>query len=584
MKTGAVDGCLITTDDFHGSEYVGEYFKTREYLSGFTGSAGTLVVLEKEAGLWTDGRYFLQAEQQLAHSGITLYRSGQPGVPTVEQFLENRMEAGQVLAFDGRCVMAAHALKLKKRLETRGITLRGDMDLPGEIWKSRPVLSCEPAWRLQKRYAGKTTAEKLKEVRAGLKEQGADWFLLAALEDICWLLNVRGNDVECTPVVLSYFLMNSEEAYWFVQRQAVSAALEEMLKKEGVEIKEYEDIFHHVSTLPDHDRLLCDCERISFALWNRIPKQMTVVDNSNPTEYLKAVKNPVEVDNERLAHLRDGVAVTKFIHWVKKEVGKTRITECSAADKIEEFRKQQENYLQPSFHPIMAYGEHGAIVHYGADEGSDAVLCPEGFLLSDTGGHYLEGTTDITRTIALGPLTEEQKELYTTVLRGHIQLSMVRFLKGCTGMSLDGLARAPLWEKGYDYNHGTGHGVGYLLSVHEGPNSFRCRPSARRGSDCVFEEGMITSNEPGVYLKGKFGIRLENMIVCLKDMENGYGSFMRFEPLTLVPFDREAILAGEMTEQELAWLNRYHSRVYEKLAPYLTEEEKIWLQKETAPL
>lgn len=584
MKKRGVDGCLITTDDFHGSEYVGNYFKAREYISGFTGSAGTLVVLMEEAGLWTDGRYFLQAEQQLEHSGITLYRIGEAGVPGIEEFLASAMKAGQTLAFDGRCVMAENAKKIRDRLLPRKIFVRNDLDLPGEIWKNRPAVSCEPAWLLERQYAGMSVKKKLEAIRSCMKKQKADWFLLASLEDICWTLNVRGNDVECTPVVLSYFLMNEKRAYWYVQKRAVTKETEKKLMEDGVEIREYMEIFTDTSRLPSSARLLCDSGKINDALWKQIPETVLLLDNGNPTEHLKAVKNPTEVENERAAHRKDGVAVTKFIYWLKANINKEQITERSAAARLEQYREEQEHYVEPSFHPIMAYGEHGAIVHYAADEETDALLRPEGFLLSDTGGHYLEGTTDITRTIALGPLTEEQKELYTTVLRGHIHLSAARFLKGCTGVSLDGLARTPLWEKGYDYNHGTGHGVGYLLSVHEGPNSFRYRPSSKRGMDCVLEEGMITSNEPGIYLEGKYGIRLENMIVCLKGRENGYGSFLRFEPLTLVPFEREAILPEQMSEQERSLINQYHKMVYDKLSPYLAAEEKEWLREATAPL
>lgn len=583
MEKRGVDGCLIMTDDFHGSEYVGGYFKSREYISGFTGSAGTLVVLKEEAGLWTDGRYFLQARQQLKDSGIVLYPMGEPGVLTVEEFLCEKMKAGQTLAFDGRCVMASYARKIRSALSRQGTDVCGDWDLPGEVWENRPALSCQKVWQLEKKYAGRTVGEKLKDIRSFMKEQKTAWFLSASLEDICWTLNVRGNDVECTPVVLSYLLVGESRVIWYVQRKAVCAQIEKDLEKDGIEIKEYGQVFSDVSRLPAGSSLLCDSGRVNEALWSCIPERVTVVDKKNPTELLKAVKNPVEVENERIAHRKDGVAVTKFIHWVKKKAAGKTVTERSAADRLERYREEQENYVGPSFAPIMAYKEHGAIVHYSAGEQSDASLSGDGFLLSDTGGHYLEGTTDITRTIALGKIGREEKELYTAVLRGHIQLADVRFLKGCTGGNLDVLARAPLWEKGYDYNHGTGHGVGYLLSVHEGPNSFRYRSSAKKGADCVLEEGMITSNEPGVYLEGRFGIRLENLMVCKKDGENDHGNFLRMEPLTMVPFDREAILPEQMTEKELSWLNRYHQKVYDALAPYLSEEEKEWLRKETAP-
>ena len=485
MQEEQVDACLIMSDDFHGSEYVGDYFKSREYISGFTGSAGTLLVMKDTAGLWTDGRYFLQAEAQLSGSGITLYRSGQPGVPSVKEFLRKEMQPGETLCFDGRCVMASAARELREILEPGGVSVRSDLDLAGDIWTDRPAISREPVWILEEQYAGAGVGEKIQEVRRLLRAEKADWFLLAALEDICWLLNIRGNDVACTPVVLSYLMMSQKEVRWYVQKEALTDAVREYLEKSDVQVREYDAIYEDVSLLPAGARLLYDENHVNDALVRRISPEVEAFDGENPTLLLKAVKNPVEVENERAAHVRDGVAVTRFIYWLKKHAGKEPVTELSAAVRLEELREEQEDYIGPSFYPILAYGEHGAIVHYSADEQSDVLLRPEGFLLADTGGHYKEGTTDITRTIALGPLSDEQKEMYTMVLKAHICLADAVFLRGATGMSLDVLARTPLWERGFDYNHGTGHGVGYLLSVHEGPNSFRYRPAASRGNDCV---------------------------------------------------------------------------------------------------
>lgn len=591
MQAERIDAWLIMTDDFHGSEYVGDYFKCREYISGFTGSAGMLLVLKDHAGLWTDGRYFLQAKEQLEGSGITLYRSGQPGVPSLENVLQERLSAGETLGFDGRCVMAGYARRLREQLEEKGITVVSGFDLVGDVWEDRPPLSREPVWILPEEYAGMGAGEKIAEVRRVLKQKKADWFLLASLEDICWLLNVRGNDVECTPVVLSYLLMSQEEVRWYVQTEALSPEVRDYLAQTGICLREYGEIYADVERLPAGSRLLYDENHVNDALISRIPPEVEAEDGENPTLLLKAIKNPVEVSNERAAHIKDGVAVTRFLFWLKKqrkeeETGKwqTPVTELGAAAKLETFRREQDGYLGPSFYPILAYGEHGAIVHYAADEDSDIPLRPEGFLLADTGGHYKEGTTDITRTIALGPLTREQKEMYTLVLKGHIRLADAVFLKGAAGMSLDVLARTPLWERGLDYNHGTGHGVGYLLSVHEGPNSFRYRPAATRGNDCVLEEGMITSDEPGIYLEGRFGIRLENLLVCARKRENTFGVFLGFEPLTMVPFDREAILGEMLSEKERNWLNTYHRKVFETLSPYLEEEERRWLREETAEI
>lgn len=581
MRETGVDACLIPTSDFHGSEYVGDYFKCREYISGFTGSAGTLVVTLDEAGLWTDGRYFLQAAKQLEGSGIMLRKERQPGVPAIEEYLKQTLKRGETLGFDGRCIMQDSSEKLITQLNAQGVAVRTDIDLTGAVWKNRPELSAQPVWPLPVEYAGESSESKIKRVREFLVEKKADYFLLTSLEDIAWLLNMRGNDVESTPVILSYLLLGEKKLTWYVQEKCLSEKIKILLDMQGIKVAPYAQIYADVKELPEDASIYYDKSAVNTALVSSLPEKVKKIEGVNPTFLFKAKKNPVEVENERNAHIKDGVAVTKFIYWLKSQIGKTKITEISAAEQLEQFRNTQEHYVEPSFAPIIAYKEHGAIVHYSATKESDVELKPESFVLADTGGHYLEGTTDITRTIALGSLTQEEKEMYTTVLKGHIQLEMARFLQGCSGQSLDVLARTPLWEKGLDYNHGTGHGVGYLLSVHEGPNSFRYRPSVNGRNDCVFEEGMITSDEPGIYLEGKFGIRLENMIVCQKDMENDYGSFLCFDALTLVPFERSAIIAKELSTKEKEWLNKYHQKVFETIAPYLTEEEAGWLREET---
>ena len=581
MRETGVDACLIPTSDFHGSEYVGDYFKCREYISGFTGSAGTLVVTLDEAGLWTDGRYFLQAAKQLEGSGIMLRKERQPGVPAIEEYLKQTLKKGETLGFDGRCIMQDSAEKLITQLNAQGVAVRTDIDLTGAVWKNRPELSAQPVWPLPVEYAGESSESKIKRVREFLVEKKADYFLLTSLEDIAWLLNMRGNDVESTPVILSYLLLGEKKLTWYVQEKCLSEKIKILLDMQGIKAAPYAQIYEDVKKLPEDASIYYDKSAVNTALVSSLPEKVKKIEGVNPTFLFKAKKNPVEVENERNAHIKDGVAVTKFIYWLKSQIGKTKITEISAAEQLEQFRNTQEHYVEPSFAPIIAYKEHGAIVHYSATKESDVELKPESFVLADTGGHYLEGTPDITRTIALGSLTQEEKEMYTTVLKGHIQLEMARFLQGCSGQSLDVLARTPLWEKGLDYNHGTGHGVGYLLSVHEGPNSFRYRPSVNGRNDCVFEEGMITSDEPGIYLEGKFGIRLENMIVCQKDMENDYGSFLCFDALTLVPFERSAIIAEELSTKEKEWLNKYHQKVFETIAPYLTEEEAGWLREET---
>ena len=579
MEKRGITVYVVPTADFHESEYVGDHFKARKFITGFTGSAGTAVITLDEAGLWTDGRYFVQAENQLKDSTVTLYRMGEEGVPTVDEFVKDRLKEGGCLGFDGRVVNGTWGGRLEKIAAEKNVSMHVTEDLIDLIWEDRPALSKQPLFILEEKYSGKSTADKIGDLRKAMKENGADVHILTSLYDIAWLLNMRGNDVESTPVILSYLLLGQQEIIWYVQEECLSEKIKILLEMQGIKNAPYAQIYEDVKKLPEEASVYYDKAAVNTALVSALPEKVKKIEGVNPTLLFKAKKNPVEVENERKAHIKDGVAVTKFIYWLKKNVGKQKVTERTAAAKLEEFRMAQENYIEPSFAPIIAYKEHGAIVHYSATKESDAEIQPESFVLADTGGHYLEGTTDITRTIALGTLTQEEKEMYTTVLKGHIQLETARFLQGCSGQSLDILARTPLWEKGLDYNHGTGHGVGYLLSVHEGPNSFRYRPSVNGRNDCILEEGMITSDEPGIYLEGKFGIRLENMIVCQKDVENEYGSFLCFDSLTLVPFDLSAIILEELSTKERRWLEQYHKKVFETIAPYLTEEETEWLKE-----
>ena len=583
MKKNGIDVYLIPTSDFHGSEYVGDYFKCREYISGFTGSAGTLVVSGQDACLWTDGRYFLQAGTQLKDSGIRLMKMGEPGVPTLSAYLQRVLGPGMVLGYDGRCIMELQAKLFRQIVLNRKASIRSDLDLAGKVWSQRPPMSMEPPWILDPAYAGKTRKEKIREIRELLQEKKADVLLMASLCDICWLLNVRGNDVACTPVVLSYLTLTADQVVWYVQ-DCVSMPIRQDLAGDGVILRPYEKIFEDLEDLAGGTRVYYDPRMSSDALVSSIPDSCVKIEGDNPTLLKKAVKNPVEVENERKAHIKDGVALTRFIYWLKKNAGKKTITEISAGEKVRVLREDQGHFVEDSFEPIIAYGQHGAIVHYSAVPETDIPLEAEGFVLADTGGHYLEGTTDVTRTISLGPLTSEEKKAYTLVLRGHVDLAASRFLYGCTGQSLDSLARTPLWDHQYDYNHGTGHGVGYLLSVHEDPNGFRYRSSPNGQNQCVLEEGMITSDEPGLYLEGKFGVRIENLIVCKKDHTNGFGRFLCFETLTMAPYDRDAILVDMLSEKEIDWIDRYHETVYQKIGPLLSEEERAWLREETRPL
>lgn len=580
MKEKKIDAYLVPTDDFHGSEYVGDYFKCRKYITGFTGSAGTAIITQDMAGLWTDGRYFIQAADQLRDTTIELFKSGEPGVPTVHQFLNDKLQEGMCLGFDGRTVSAREAEELQELLQEKHITFSVNDDLIGEIWEDRPVLSCEPVMELDIRWTGKSRADKIAEIREQMKAKEADTFILTSLDDIAWLLNIRGNDIHCCPVVLSYLVMMENELRLYANAAAFSEEIRSNLEADGVKIYPYDDVYSYVQTISSDKKVLLSRANVNSRLVSNIPSEVTILDEPNLTLLPKAVKNKTEMENERIAHIKDGIAVTKFIHWLKKNVTRTTITELSTAEKLYQFRSEQEHFLGESFDPIIAYGTHAAIVHYSATEATDIPLEARGMVLADTGGHYLEGTTDITRTIVLGPVTAKEKKFFTAVLRGNLNLAAAKFKYGCTGLNLDYLARGPLWELGEDYNHGTGHGVGYLLNVHEGPNSFRWKNLPGNPAP-VLEEGMITSDEPGYYLENEFGIRHENLVLCKKAEKTSFGQFMCFEPLTMVPFDLEGINPEEMTERERKLLNDYHQKVYTTISPYLDEEEKEWLKQAT---
>ena len=581
MNENSFSAYIIPTDDFHSSEYVGDYFKAREYMSGFTGSAGTLVVLQDKAALWTDGRYFLQAARQLQGSTIELMRSGQPDVPKIEEYLEKNLGEKTVIGFDGRTVTKRFVETIGDKTDAKQISFDGSKDLVDVIWTDRPPLSKKPVWELHVKYAGKSREDKIKEVRAKMQEEKADQLLVTALDEIAWLFNLRGGDIAHTPVFLSYLLLTKEQITLFAHEEIFPVQILERLTQEGVTIKPYEEIGQAVGNMPAGTKVWLDSGTVNYRLTQKVPKDVEILDQESPIVLMKAVKTPEEMRHMRAAHIKDGVAVTRFIHWLKTNVDRATVTEVGAAGKLEMLRSQMEGYLEPSFSSIIAYGPHGAIVHYAPTQESDVEMKAKSFCLADVGGHYQEGTTDITRTIALGDLTEEEKRYYTTVLRGNLALGAAKFVEGVSGQNLDVLARGPLWELGMDYNHGTGHGVGYILGVHEGPQRihWRVAPGAK---SIPLEEGMIVSDEPGLYLEGRFGIRLENLVLCRKGEKNDHGQFLYLEPLTMVPFDREAILPELMTEKELECLNRYHQRVYEALSPHLDEEEQGWLKEMTA--
>lgn len=580
MESEGIHYYVVPTDDFHSSEYVGDYFQTRAWLSGFTGSAGTLLVGKEFAGLWTDGRYFLQASQQLQGTGITLMKMGQEGVPTLVDYLAEHLEDGMTLGFDGRCVSAGFADRLKKKTEGKAICIRYEKDLADEIWEDRPALSKKPVWFLEDENCGASRQEKFAQMRKKMAERGAESLLLTSLDDIAWLFNMRGSDVAYNPVVLSFCILTDTEVRLFIQKDALKKEQEAMLSGEGIIIDEYLNVYEYVKHL-QAKTIWIDDQKTSYTLMENLPKGIALIEDLTPAAYAKAVKNIKEQENVRAAHVKDGVAVTKFMYWLKKNAGKLPMTEISIAEYLRSLRAEMPGFLDESFAPIAGYADHGAIIHYSATEESSAELKPEGLLLLDTGAQYTDGTTDITRTFALGEVSEQAKKHFTMVLKANLRLGGVKFREGCTGPNLDILSKGVFWEEGLDYNHGTGHGVGYVLNVHETPNSIRWQVRDSYGEQQPFEEGMITSNEPGFYLEGQYGIRLENLMLCKKAEKNEYGQFMEFETLTLVPFDLDAVDMELLENRDRKLLNEYHRKVYETISPYLTEEESAWLAQAT---
>lgn len=578
MKREGMNGYIVPTSDFHESEYVGTYFKSRSFMSGFSGSAGTLVVTDTKAGLWTDGRYFIQAASELEDTGITLYRSGEEGVPTITEFLKEELAPNSVLGFDGRVLNSNFAKELLEKLSDKQITAAYEKDLVDEIWTERPSLSKEPAFLLDVKYSGKSMKDKLQALREEMKRLHTTTHVITTLDDIAWLFNIRGNDISYNPVVLAYAVITLDNAYLFVEKDKLNTAILEEFTQNNITIHEYNSIYEYVKTITKEEVVLLDLRKVNYAIYKNINEDVKVIDAHNPTILMKAVKNQVEIENLRNSHIKDGVAFTKFMYWLKTNVGKIPMNEIIASDYLEDRRKEQEGFIELSFNTICAYKANAAMMHYSAGENSNAALLPEGLLLVDSGGQYLEGTTDITRTMALGEISEELKLHFTTVLRSMLNLSNARFLHGCIGLNLDILARGPLWDLNLDYKCGTGHGVGYLLNVHEAPNGFRWRKVPERDDGCVLEEGMVTTNEPGVYVEGSHGIRIENELVCHKGEKNEYGQFMYFETITFAPIDLDAIDPSYLSYTDKKRLNDYHKEVYDKLSPHLTKEEQDWLK------
>ena len=586
MKEMGIDAYLVPTADFHESEYVGEFFKCRHFLTGFNGTAGTAVITMDKAGLWTDGRYFVQAEEQLSGSEIKLYRMGEPEFPTLDEFLEEELPVDGCLGFDGRVVNSELGYGLQNLLQEKNVTINCSKDLVGEIWTSRSAMSCEPIWSLDVKYAGKSTVEKLSDLRDAMKKNKAQIHLMTALDEIAWLFNLRGNDIVNNPVFLSYALITQDEAYLYVQKEAIKEDTKmgkevcAALAEAKVQVKEYAEFLQDVAALKN-EKILLERKKASFAVCESIDASCRIIDEMNPCATMKAVKNATEIENMRKAHLKDGIAVTKFMYWLKHTIGTCDMTEMTAAHKIEELRAEQGNYIEPSFVTIAAYKENAAMCHYHPSDEVCKKLKPEGLLLVDSGGQYLEGTTDITRTYALGPLTEKEKEYYTIVAAAMLKVSTMKFLHGCRGINLDYTIREAFWKRGLDFAHGTGHGVGYLSNVHERPNGLRWKVVPERQDSAVIEPGMICSDEPGLYFAGDFGTRTENLILCVEDEKNEYGQFLKFEFLTKAPIDLEALDIRFMDDADIERLNTYHKDVYETISPYMNDEEKEWLKHVT---
>ncbi len=581
MAENQIDAYIIPTQDFHESEYVSEYFMTRKYMSGFTGSNGTLVVTKDEAGLWTDGRYFIQAAKQLEGTTIDLYKMGEEGVPTTTKFLKDKLNNKSTIGFDGRVISTSYGLKLEEELKHKEISIVYDKDLVDEIWEDRPSLTKEPAFLLDIKYAGKSFADKLEDLRTVMKEKGASSHIITSLDDIAWLFNIRGQDIPYNPVILAYSVITLEQIFLFLDKDKLDDQITSSLEADGIILKDYNNIYTFVKDLLSNEVVLLDKKKVNYAIYQNLNKCIKVIDEDNPTVLMKAIKNPVEIENLKKAHIKDGVAFTKFMYWLKTNIGKIEITEISASYYLEECRKAQDGFIDLSFDTISAYKENAAMMHYSATAESNKTLKPEGLYLVDSGGQYYQGTTDITRTMALGPVEPEQKKHFTAVLRSMLNLSNAKFLHGCIGLNLDILARGPIWDMDLDYKCGTGHGVGYLLNVHEGPNSFRWKYDQNNPNHSVIEDGMVTTNEPGVYIEGSHGIRTENELLCRKGAKNEYGQFMYFETITFAPIDLDAIDLDYLSQIDRDRLNSYHKQVYEKISPYLNDDEKVWLKEYT---
>ena len=579
MQEKGLSAYVIFGTDPHMSEYLPEHWQTRAYIAGFTGSAGMVVVSLNKAALWTDSRYFLQAEEQLAGTGIDLVKMRTPGHPEPDQWIKNNLQKGDVAGIDEWSVSISQFAAMQNSLAASGITLKETGDLLDEIWIDRPALPDSPVYEHELKYACTSRNEKIEVICAELRKADADMQIITALDDLAWTFNLRGSDVECNPVFMAYATVSVEETILFVNLQKISAELKAKLESEGIQINEYEEVSASLQQLPEHTRVLIDRDRTNQAIRKNIPEQCLVIEALSIPCRLKAIKSKDEINHIRQAMRKDGVALVEFLYWIENNLGKIPVTEYTVAEKLNELRAKQAGFKGISFYPIVGYKEHGAIVHFHVTEDNALPVEKDGFLLFDSGGQYFDGTTDTTRTISLSELTDRQKSDFTLVLKGMISLSRAKFPTNTRGYHLDILARKDLWQHGLNYGHGTGHGVGYFLNVHEGPMSIR-----QEFNDRVIEAGMVLSNEPALYRLGEYGLRTENLLVCVKDGSTEYGDFLRFDTLTLCPIDTKAIEKSMLTAEETEWLNTFHQWVYNELSPRINDELKVFLKEQTRPV
>lgn len=576
MEDKGLHAFIIPSTDAHLSEYPASHWMSREWISGFTGSAGTMVVTREDAALWTDSRYFLQATQELNNTRIELCKDGLPNTPTITQWLFERLSEGDNIGIDGNVFAAKDAFSLIYQLNQKGLHVISDYDPFNDIWKDRPQIPTNPIFELPLEYAGVSASEKVKNIIEELEDNGANSLLIASLDTIAWIFNIRGNDVKCNPVAVCYAYVSRKETVLFIDPKKIAEEIAQYLKNEGVILAEYSKIFDYIANL--HNESVClSSNKVSLSLYNKVPSNCRIIDHiPSPADMMKSIKNETELSGFRNAMEHDGVALVKFLIWLENAVPKGDVSELTVVEKLAEYRSQQKMYVGESFDTIAGYQANGAIVHYHVSPDNPAKIKSEGFLLIDSGAQYFDGTTDITRTIALGNLTKQMKEDYTMVLKGHISLATCRFPQGTRGSQLDILARKTLWDKGLNYMHGTGHGIGHFLNVHEGPQSIRMDENP-----ISLQPGMVTSNEPGIYRANNYGIRIENLILTKEDITTEFGNFYSFETLTLCPIDTQPIVKEMLTEDEVDWLNLYHQMVYDRLSPLLSDEEKEWLKGKT---